>query len=105
VHRRLRRPLDARWAEILCTEITARPVSPIGAALSLGELRTIRRELSTLRAVALPAGWQTATARAFGIKPSNLAECFFDIDDEPLLERLIGLCERAIEHSLPILFQ
>lgn len=79
--------------------------SPADAATLLAELRTIAKELSIRAAVALPAGWQSSTARVFGLKPASLADCFFDIDGEPLFERLIGLCECAIEHQRPILFQ
>jgi hypothetical protein len=35
----------------------------------------------------------------------NLLETFFDVDGEPLLDRLIGLCRVASSRNLPILFQ
>jgi len=36
---------------------------------------------------------------------NTLYDCFFDIDGEPLLERLINLTRLSQRRSLPILFQ
>ena len=71
----------------------------------LKELAEIEDGMRLLPPISLPRGWQSSVARSIGLKPQNLAECFFDIDGEPLLARLKGLCRTAIERRLPILFQ
>jgi hypothetical protein len=62
-------------------------------------------ELSRLPAQPLPFGWQSEVAREFGIEPVSLSDCFFDVDGEPLLGRLIELARTAVEASAPIWFQ
>lgn len=49
--------------------------------------------------------WKEEVARQIGLKPQNLYDCFIDIDGEPLLERLILLCDLAVKENEPILFQ
>ena len=39
------------------------------------------------------------------IKPENLFECFIDSDCEFLIDRLIKLCDLAIQENRPIIFQ
>ena len=41
----------------------------------------------------------------FGIKPKNLFECFVDSDCEFLIDRLMELCNLAIQNNRPIMFQ
>ena len=41
----------------------------------------------------------------FGITPQNLFECFVDSDCEFLIDRLIELCDLAMEKNRPIMFQ
>ena len=79
--------------------------TPAEAALLQVELATIADELSRLPPAPLGEGWQRSVARSLGLVPKNLCECFFDVDGEPLLERLSGLCKRAVQRGLPILFQ
>lgn len=55
--------------------------------------------------VELPSDWQRNVAKTFGLKPTTLYDCFIDVDGEPLIERLVGLCRLAKEKSQPILFQ
>lgn len=43
--------------------------------------------------------------RFFGITPKNLFECFVDSDCEFLIDRLIELCDLAMEKNRPIMFQ
>jgi hypothetical protein len=69
------------------------------------ELERISVELGGLAPVALPSGWKQNVAKSIGISPTNLSECFFDVDGEPLLKRMIGLCACAVDRRLPILFQ
>lgn len=68
------------------------------------ELEQIAREFSKLPAIQLD-GWKAEVAKTFGIKPANLCDCFFDVDGEPLLARLIGLARLSRQRRLPILFQ
>lgn len=75
------------------------------------EVPSLRRELTIVAEAfrGLPpiglSGWKATAARTFGIRPANLYDCFFDVDGEPLFERLIGLCDVSVRHGLPILFQ
>ena len=43
--------------------------------------------------------------KLYGIKPENLFECFIDSDCEFLIDRLIGLCDLAIQENRSIMFQ
>lgn len=79
--------------------------SPREAAVLEGELRVIAAQLSQLPPRPLPAGWQSDVAREFGIEPASLRDCFFDVDGEPLLDRLVELARTAVEADAPILFQ
>lgn len=76
-------------------------------ALALSrELRTIEDELTALPSKGFAAGsWQSAVANAMGVVPASLAECFIDVDGEPLLERLRDLASVAAERGCPISFQ
>lgn len=78
--------------------------TPAEAAMLQLELEQIDQELATLPVINLD-GWKAEVARTFGIKPANLRDCFFDIDGEPLVERLIGLARLSQARGLPILFQ
>ena len=40
-----------------------------------------------------------------GVKPENLFECFIDSDCEFLIDRLIQLCDLAIQENRSIMFQ
>lgn len=79
--------------------------SPADARALLLELEQIGRELGTLAPVALPTGWRQQVAKSLGIAPRSLRDCFFDVDGEPLFERLAELCQVAIQRDLPIVFQ
>jgi len=69
------------------------------------ELERIGRRFRQLPAVPLSSTWQSDIAETFGIQPTSLCECFFDVDGESLLERLIELARTSQERGLPILFQ
>jgi hypothetical protein len=49
-------------------------------------------------------GWQTEVAKSRGIQPRTLYDCFFDVDGQPLLSRLIELCEAARKADRAIVF-
>ena len=69
------------------------------------ELETVSAELKQRPPREYFAEWQRNAAKQFGLRPSNLSDCFIDVDGEPLLERLIGLAKLAQRRGLPILFQ
>ena len=79
--------------------------SPSEAAALEKELKTIGARFRELPPIPLNADWQKEVARTFGIQTQNLYDCFFDVDGEPLLERLIGLAKMSQAKNVPILFQ
>jgi len=80
--------------------------SPAEASALLAELETIENEFRTLPPAPFIEGtWQSEAAKLYGIRPSSLADCFVDIDGEPLLTRLSELASVAISHNCPISFQ
>ena len=52
-----------------------------------------------------PGSWQEAVAQELGLTPASLYDCFFDVDGEPLVDRLRALCRVAVEARERILFQ
>lgn len=79
--------------------------SPEESVLLERELRTIQDEMKGYPPFALADGWQYEVSRSLGLKLTNLHECFFDIDGEPLTERLIGLAQLAQREEKAIFFQ
>jgi hypothetical protein len=76
------------------------------AARLAGELGVLREELKKLPPTPFPPGsWQEELAREHGLSPTSLYDCFFDVDGEPLVERLLELCRVSTETRQPILFQ
>lgn len=69
------------------------------------ELEAIRTELRRLPAVPVPSGWQESVAGEVGLRPSNLAETFIDINGDFLLDRLLVLVDVATKADAPICFQ
>lgn len=70
------------------------------------ELIQIGEELRRLPPLDLkPGSWQNVVAKTLGLTPMNLYESFFDIDGEPLIERLSRLVQVARTHGKEILFQ
>lgn len=69
------------------------------------ELEAIREHFQRLPAVPFNSDWKAEAAKKLGLTTSTAFDCFFDVDGEPLLDRLIGLAELAIRTNRPILFQ
>jgi len=69
------------------------------------ELATIIAEGSKLPPTQLTERWQAGLAKLLGIQPQTMVDSFFDVDGEPLLQRMRDLCRLAIERKQPILFQ
>lgn len=78
--------------------------TPAESALLRHELVLIRNKFMLLPIEQLE-GWKREVARAFALRPVSLYSCFFDVDGEPLLDRMIGLAELSVAKQLPILFQ
>lgn len=80
--------------------------SPQAAAALSRELRTIEEELRALPSSQFADGsWQSGVAKMTGLVPATLADCFIDIDGEPLFERLRALADLAADQGRPISFQ
>lgn len=79
--------------------------TPTEAAKLEKELEIINARFQELSPIALDASWKQQTAQTFALQMSNLRDCFFDVDGEPLLERLINLAKLSQAKDLPILFQ
>jgi hypothetical protein len=69
------------------------------------ELRQISTEFLARPPIPVTSDWKKQVVRFTGLKMNSLYDCFFDVDGEPLLERLIKLAELSQNRNLPILFQ
>jgi len=69
------------------------------------EIEEVARAFEQLPPIQFNSSWQREASKMVGLRPRTLRDCFIDVDGEPLLERLVGLCEVAMESRLPILFQ
>lgn len=79
---------------------------------SANEAVALRQELSVISEgfMRLPPeplgdGWKAEVAKTLGLRPNNLYDCFFDVDGEPLIDRIMGLTQISVERNAPILFQ
>ena len=79
--------------------------TPEEAAILEVELRTMAEEFKSLPPRSFNSAWKEGVAKEFGIRPTNLYDCVFDVDGEPLIGRLIGLARISQDRKLPILFQ
>ena len=79
--------------------------SPIKASALERELLEIERVFRSLPPTLPRDGWQPMLAKQMGLTLANLYDCFFDVDGEPLIERLATLVRKSQQLGLPILFQ
>lgn len=79
--------------------------SPEESAQLEKELEAISDEFRRRPPISLSSGWQKQVAKSFGLRINRLYDCFFDVDGEPLFERLINLAKLSQRHNLPIIFQ
>jgi hypothetical protein len=79
--------------------------SPTEAGKLETELVEISNEFRRRPSIPITSDWQKQVVKSFGSQINNLYDCFFDVDGEPLLERLVSLAELSQERNLPILFQ
>ena len=69
------------------------------------ELINISNEFRRLPPIPISSDWQKQVVKSLGLQINNLYDRFFDVDGEPLLDRLIGLARLSQKRNLPILFQ
>jgi len=69
------------------------------------ELALIEQKTLEFEPVAFNSRWQDEVRKKFFLKVESLRDCFFDVDGEPLIDRLRELCRLAIESKRPIEFQ
>ena len=79
--------------------------TPSEAAALEKELKIISERFQQLPPIPLASEWKKKTARTVSIQLNSLYDCFFDVNGEPLLERLIGLTRLCQAKNLSILFQ
>lgn len=75
------------------------------AKLLIKELDLIESTLVNYPPTEFNSAWKGEVAKLSGIAPTNLLDCFFDVDGESLVSRLRGLAEISVKHNAPILFQ
>jgi hypothetical protein len=79
--------------------------SPAEAAELEKELVNISEEFRQRPPIPIKSDWQKQVVKTFGLRINNLYDSFFDVDGEPLLDRLIGLARLSQKRNLAILFQ
>ncbi|VVD84627.1 hypothetical protein PIN31009_01303 [Pandoraea iniqua] len=79
--------------------------SPDEAQRLVLELNEIGEKFALAPPVEFNSPWKKQTAAFIGLDPKNFLECFFDVDGEPLVERLRGLADLSVARGVPILFQ
>jgi len=71
----------------------------------IAELGLIAEVMRQYPPIEFNSEWKKQAAKTFGINPGTLLDCFFDIDGEPLVERLGQLAKVSTFCRQPILFQ
>jgi len=79
--------------------------SPEECAILESNLREIGDAFKSRPPVPFKSDWQAKVAKTLGIQCRTLYDSFIDVDGESLVERLIGLCEKAVASKRPISFQ
>lgn len=80
--------------------------SPRDAARLAKELTVLAGELRAKPPRPFAEGsWQAELARERGLAPATRYDCYFDVDGEPLVDRLLALCRLSVAEREPILFQ
>jgi hypothetical protein len=79
--------------------------SPADSAKLLIELQTIENRFRKAPPIAFNSDWKRDVARKRGMSQKTLADCFFDVNAGPLIERLRDLALLSVARNVPILFQ
>jgi hypothetical protein len=69
------------------------------------ELIATGNEFRCLPPIPIGSDWKRRVAKSAGLQTHSLYDCFFDVDGEPLLDRLVNLARLSQARKLPILFQ
>jgi hypothetical protein len=69
------------------------------------ELLIIASEFARLPPIPFQPSWQEIVAKQLGLQPRSLLQCFIDVDGEPLVDRVVGLCREAQRTRRDIWFQ
>ena len=79
---------------------------------SPAEARDLERELLVITdefrgrpPVSTASEWRGLVSGIYGLSFNTLYDCFFDVNGEPLLERLVTLAKLSQQHNIPITFQ
>ena len=83
---------DGEWTTTQCKELEK-------------ELQSIAVAFRVLPPSSFNSVWQQEAANLISLQPLNLYDSFIDVDGEPLIDRLLTLCQLAQEYRQPILFQ
>jgi len=79
--------------------------SPEDAERLTAELVDVRNAFASLSSMGVIGEWQAEAAKNLRLIRANLADCFVDVDGEPLLDRLIALARTSVAGSRPIWFE
>lgn len=79
--------------------------APTDSAKLLIELQTIEKRFRKAPPIAFNSDWKRDVARTHGMSQKTLADCFFDVNGEPLIARLRSLAQLSVVRNLRILFQ
>lgn len=81
-------------------------------AWSVDECRDLEREIRFIGdafrqapPVGFRSSWQRQVAKELNLRPICLNDSFIDVDGQPVLDRLLELCQLAQKVGEPILFQ
>jgi hypothetical protein len=83
---------DGEWTSRECEQL-------------IRELNEIERVLKTCPPVPLAPGWKTQVAANARLTPQTLADCFFDVSGEPLIDGIRQLAQLSVDSGHPIVFQ
>lgn len=75
------------------------------ASQLLAEFDLIEKQFANAPPAEFNSEWKKDVAKTYGIMPHSLLDCFFDVDGEPLIERLKDLAKLSVQIGVPILFQ
>lgn len=71
----------------------------------LKELLAIGKVFQLQPPIDIGPGWKREVLFGEKLEMSSLYDCFFDVDGDPLITRLILLAKKSVELELPIMFQ
>ena len=97
--------LGARFPTLILHSDCDGQWSPDEARTLEQELIVIGEELRGRPPISIGSSWGKEVVKRFGLRPDTLYDCFFDVDGEPLVERLVNLVKINQMNQLPIIFQ